>query len=278
MINNFFKTSISKVIIYFLLIISGALFLFPFFWMVIGATSESGEILSMPPSFLPGKNLLNNIINLEQSINIMKVVFNSLFIAIVFTILSLLITSMAGYAFAKFNFRGRDILFFILLLAIMIPYHITLVPLFEIFVELDWLNTYKSVILPQLAYPFAIFLMRQNMLSFPDAVIEAARIDGAGEFKIFFKIVLPAMKPALSALAIFLLMFQWNNFLWPMIMLNSSEMYTLPVALSSLIGFSRVDYGQLMLLSAISVLPIVLIFLLLQKQFVSGILGGSVKE
>ncbi|KHE71583.1 carbohydrate ABC transporter permease, partial [Halobacillus sp. BBL2006] len=180
--------------------------------------------------------------------------------------------------FAKFQFKGRNAIFFMLLVAIMIPYHVTLIPLFEIFSNVGWLNTFQAVILPQVAYPFAIFLMRQNMQAIPDSLLEAARVDGAGEFHIFFRIVLPVMRPALAAVAIFLFMFQWNNFIWPLVVLQSQDMYTLPVALSSLVGMSRIDYGQVMMGTTLSTLPIMIFFLLLQKQFISGILGGSVKE
>lgn len=266
-----------KIALYSLLAVGVIVSIFPFYWMIIGATNPSGEIFSIPPSLIPGTYLIENFISLNESIGILRVVFNSLFIALSFTVLSLLICSAAGYAFAKFQFKGRDVIFFVLLLSMMIPYHVTLIPLFRIFVELNWLNTYQAVILPQLAYPFAIFLMRQNMQAIPSTLLEAARVDGAGEFRIFFKIVLPTMRPALAAVAIFLFMFQWNNFIWPLVVLNSGEMYTLPVALSSLIGVSHIDYGQITLGAAISVVPIMVFFLILQKQFIAGILGGSVK-
>ena len=165
-----------------------------------------------------------------------------------------------------------------LLLALMIPYHVTLIPLFEIFVKLDWLNTYQAVILPQLAYPFAIFLMRQNMQSIPTSLLEAARIDGSSELGIFFKIVLPTMVPAIAAVSIFLFTHQWNNFLWPLITITTEDMYTLPVALATLAGLESIDYGVLMMGATISVLPIFIAFLLLQRYFIAGIIGGSVKE
>jgi lactose/L-arabinose transport system permease protein len=132
--------------------------------------------------------------------------------------------------------------------------------------------------LPQISYPFAIFLIRQNMKGIPDSMLEAARIDGAGELFIFFRIVLPTMKPALAAVSIFLFTFQWNNFMCPLIVMTTQENYTLPVALSTLAGMNSIDYGQLMLGTAISVIPVMIVFLFLQKHFVSGILGGSVKE
>ncbi|KZZ84676.1 ABC transporter permease [Bacillus sp. SJS] len=268
----------SKILLYALLIAGVICSIGPFYWMVIGASHTSGEIFKVPPNFLPGSELWTNLKNLDESIGILKVLGNSLTITLIYTALALMICSASGYAFAKFKFKGRDAIFFVLLLAIMIPYHVTLIPLFKMMAALGWINTYQAVILPNLAYPFAIFLMRQNMKALPDSLLEAARVDGAGEFKIFFTIVLPTMKPSLAAVAIFLFMFQWNNFLWPLVILNEQEMYTLPVALSSLIGLSKVDYGQLMMGTAISTLPIMIFFLLLQRQFISGMLGSSVKE
>ncbi|MFC0187043.1 carbohydrate ABC transporter permease [Fictibacillus aquaticus] len=272
------QTGLQKVLMYTLLLFGVILSVGPFYWMFVSATHSSGEIFKVPPNFLPGDKLLENFRNLNESIDIASVMTNSLIITLTFTFFGVLMCTMAGYAFAKFHFKGKDAIFFMLLIAIMIPYQVTLIPLFEVFAKLNWLNTYQSVVLPQLAFPFAIFLMRQNMAALPDSLLEAARVDGAGEFKIFFTVVLPTMRPALAAVAIFLFMFQWNNFIWPLVVLNTQDMYTMPVALSSLIGMSRIDYGQVMLGTTISTLPIMIFFLLLQKQFISGILGGSVKE
>ena len=267
-----------KSIIYTLFTLGVILSIFPFYWMLVGSTIPSGKLLSVPPNLLPGNFLLENAKTLNESLNLPRVMWNSLFISILSTVLSVLFCTMAGYAFAKFKFKGREPLFFIILCTLMIPFQVTLIPLFEIMVWLDWLNTYQAIILPSLASPFAIFLMRQNMISIPDSILEAARMDGAGEFKIFFKIVVPTMKPALAAVSIFIFMSQWNSLLWPLITLNSKEMFTLPVALSSLIGLARIDYGQLMLGTSLSVIPILVLFLIFQKNFISGILGGSVKE
>ncbi|WP_181185999.1 carbohydrate ABC transporter permease [Alkalicoccus urumqiensis] len=269
---------LKKIGLYALLLVGVLLSMFPFYWMFIGATNPSGEIFSIPPNLTPGDHFMENLQNLNESVGIWRVIFNSVFITLTFTILSVMICSAAGYAFAKYKFKGRDPIFFMLLLAIMIPYHVTLIPLFQLMASLDWLNTYYAVILPNLAYPFAIFLMRQNMRSIPDSLLEASRVDGAGEFRIFFTVVLPTMRPAIAAVAIFLFMFQWNNFLWPLVVLGDSDMHTLPVALSSLVGMSRIDYGQIMMGTTLSTLPIMIFFLILQKQFISGILGGSVKE
>ncbi|MBW7474807.1 carbohydrate ABC transporter permease [Paenibacillus oenotherae] len=245
--------------------------------MIIGATNKSGDVFNIPPTFLPGSNLLDNLTNLNESILIWKSLFNSLFIAITYTLIGMLLCASAGYAFAKFDFKGRNVIFIVLLLSMMIPYQATIIPLFQLFAKLDWMNTYSAVILPQLVYVFPIFLMRQNMKALPDSLLEAARIDSAGEFYIFFRIALPTMKPALAAVAIFLFNHQWNNFMWPLVVMNTKDMFTLPVALSTLAGQDSIDYGQAMLGTTISVLPVIVIFLFMQKHFVSGILGGAVK-
>ncbi|MEH6994037.1 carbohydrate ABC transporter permease [Neobacillus drentensis] len=268
----------TKIGLYGLLIAGVLLSIAPFYWMLVGSTLPSGEIFRLPPKLLPGDYLPKNFHSLNESLGFAKIFWNSLFIALVYTLVSTLISSMAGYAFAKFKFKGRNFFFFIILCTLMIPSQVTLIPLFEMMVTFNWLNTYQAIILPTLASPFAIYLMRQNMKSVPDSIIEASRVDGAGELKIFFTVILPVTRPAMAAVAIFLFMSQWNSLLWPLITLNSKEMFTLPVALSSLIGMARIDYGQLMLGTALSTIPIMIFFLLLQKHFISGILGGAVKE
>ncbi|WP_246943832.1 carbohydrate ABC transporter permease [Bacillus pinisoli] len=266
-----------KSFLYLFMVVGAIVSLFPFYWAMIGATNESGSMFSKPPVLVPGDQLIVNITNLNESIGIGRVLFNSLFVSTTYTIIALFVSTLAAYAFAKFRFRGRNLIFTIFLISMMVPYHATIIPLFKMMASLGWLNTYQALILPNLAYPFAIFLMRQNLLAFPDSLIEAGRIDGAGEWKIFFRIVLPSMKPALAATAIFLFMFQWNNFLWPLIAVSSTDMYTFPVALSSLFGLSRIDYGQVMAGVTIATVPIIIFFLALQRQFISGMLGSAVK-
>ncbi|KOO41255.1 carbohydrate ABC transporter permease [Priestia koreensis] len=251
--------------------------IFPFYWMIIGATNHSSKMFSNPPTLLPGKELLTNLTNLNDSIGIGKVLFNSLFISVLYVVFALIICTSAAYALAKFEFRGRNLIFTIFLLSMMIPYQATLIPLFKMMSNFNLLNTYFALIVPQLCYPFAIFLMRQNFLAFPTELLESARLDGAGEFRIFFRIVLPSMKPALAATAIFLFMTQWNNFMWPLVSTTSSDMYTFPVALSSLFGLSIIDYGQVMTGVTIATIPIIIVFLALQKHFISGMLGSALK-
>lgn len=267
-----------KTMNYIILIVAVIVSLFPFYVMFVSATRTTGDILSFPPKLTFGANLAKNFAKLNSEINVGRVLFNSLFISIIYTVLTLILGSAAGYALAKFKFKGKQLIFSIIMVTLMIPGQVLLVPLFSLMNKLGWVNSYQAVILPALANAFGIFLMRQNMVSFPDSLIEAARIDGCNELSIFLKIVLPNMKPALGALGIYMFMSQWNNFMWPLIVLSTKDMYTFPIALASLNGLMRKDYGAMMLGSTIATLPIMITFLIFQKQFIAGILGGSVKE
>ena len=270
--NNF-----QKVATYVLLI--GVLFisLFPFYIMFVSSTLSNKEILTETPRLIFGSNFFININNLNERFNIIRVLFNSIFITVTYTCISLFLHSMAGYALAKFEFKGKTICFSIMLVTLMIPFQVLLIPLFKMMNSIGWQNSYQAVIIPALANAFGIFLMRQNMIAFPDSLIEAARIDGCGEIKIFFKIVLPTMKPALGALGIYNFMAQWGNFMWPLIILSTKNMYTLPVTLAALEGLQRKDFGVIMLGSTIATIPVMIVFLIFQKQFVSGLMGGAVK-
>lgn len=272
------KKMIQKLFLYLSLIVFLILSIFPFYWMIVGSTNHTSKMFTNPPTLTLGDQFMTNFTNLNEAIGINRVVFNSLFVSLTFVILSLMICTLAAYALSKFQFKGRNAIFFMFMLSMMIPYQATIIPLFRMMTEFQLLNTYFALIAPQLCFPFAIFLMRQNFLAFPNSLIESARIDGAGELKIFLTIVLPSMKPALAATAIYLFMMQWNNFMWPLVATTSQDMYTIPVALSSLIGISMIDYGQIMVGITIATIPIIIFFLLLQKQFISGMLGSAVKE
>lgn len=268
-----------KAVTYVLLAIAVIFSLFPFYFMFIAATNSNREILSAPPGLTFGSHLMDNIATLNSKIDIGRVLFNSLFVSISFTVLTIVIASMAGYALVKYKFRGRNLLFGIIMITMMIPAESMYIPLFTLMNEIGWANSYQAVILPPLANAFGLFLMRQNFISFPTTLIEAARIDGYNEMQIFWRIVMPNMKPALAALGIYMFMSAWNNFMWPLIILGDKDMYTFPVALSMLEGNQwRRDYGVIMLAASITTLPIMGIFLAFQKQFVAGIMGGAIKE
>ena len=260
-----------------LLIIGVIISIFPFYWALVSASHESGKVFSKPPTLFFGDKFFNNLVNLNESIGIFRVLGNSLLIVTIYTLAALAVCTMAGYAFCKFKFKGRSFFFALFMISMMVPFHALVIPLFKLMAQLEWLNRYEAIILPNLAYPFAIFLMRQNLFAVPDQMLEAGRIDGVSEWGLFTKIVLPSIKPALAAVSIFLFMYQWNNFLWPLIAVQTKDMYTLPVALSSLFGLSRIDYGQVMVGVVLATGPIIVFFLALQKHFIAGVLGSAVK-
>lgn len=250
----------------------------PFLWLIIASTYPTSEIFSTPPHALPGGHLWENLTTLFGSSGFGEALRNSLIVSIVTTVLAVLICSSAGYAFAKFTFRGSNVMFVVIIASLALPSQVTLVPLFQMMVSLGWLNSYQSLIIPNLAVPFGIFLMRQTMLSVPDELLQAARVDGAGEFRTFFQIVLPTVRPALAACSIFLFLGQWNDFVYPLVVLRTQDAYTVPVALAALKGVSSTDYGALLAGTLVSITPVLILFLFLQRHFVAGLLAGSVKQ
>lgn len=262
---------------YLILLIGAALSVIPFLFMIVASTHTTSVLFDTPLPLLPGGELWNNLQRLQADINFSRVMLNSIFVAVVYTLFSAIVSAMCGYGLAKFRFRGRGVVMGAVLLTMMIPMQVLLVPLFQMMASLGWVDTYQALILPFLANAFGIFLMRQAFLDFPDSLIESARIDGANELRTFYRIVLPIARPQLAALVIYTFMTQWNSFIWPLLMLNTEDNYTLPLALNTMIGLSRVDYSGLMLGSLLATLPLLLVFIIFQKQFVSGLMGGAVK-
>ncbi|RKT19144.1 carbohydrate ABC transporter membrane protein 2 (CUT1 family) [Streptomyces sp. 1114.5] len=250
----------------------------PFYWLVTATTRKDTEIFDWPPSLLPGGHLGDNLDRLDRRIGLLRVVGNSLLVAGIQTLGALVVALLAGYAFAKFRFRGRTLLFALLLSTLVVPEQVMLVPLFKMMMSFGLLDTYQALILPGLCVPFAIFLMRQSLAGLPDELLDAARVDGAGEFRVLWSVVVPVMRPVLAALSIFLFLGSWNQFVWPLIALRSPGMHTLPVALATLHGNqSTTDYGAILSGTALSTLPMMVLFLVLQRQFISGLLAGATK-
>ena len=255
------------------------LFLLPIVWMLISATLPNNEILAAPPTLLPGMHLGENWRELNNDLNFLRAVANSVGISIIFTSLAVLVSAMSGYAFAKFRFAGRGLLFTVVIAALTIPFEVRAIPQYLLVArDLGIGNTWWAIILPWLAYPLGVFFMRQNMLSIPSDLLEAARIDGASEARIFAQIVLPIMRPALAAVAIVLFLFQWNDYFWPLLILTQKDAYTIPVALGTLVGLTRVSWGGIMVGTAIATLPFLILFLWLQRYFIAGITAGAVKD
>ncbi|MEP6633928.1 MAG: carbohydrate ABC transporter permease [Luteimonas sp.] len=249
----------------------------PLAWMVSVSFMPAGEASHFPPPLLPSSVSLDNYHALFARIGLGRNFANSVLVSGAITALSLLVNTMAGYAFAKLRFAGRERVFQILLAALVIPGQVAMLPLFLMMKSFGLANNFGGVIVPALATVFGIFLVRQYARSIPDELLEAARIDGAGEFRIFLQIVLPMLKPVLVTLAIFTFMASWNDFMWPLIVLNDQSLYTLPVALASLSREHIQDVEMMMAGAVITVLPVLLLFLMLQRYYIQGLLLGSVK-
>jgi len=249
----------------------------PLAWMLSVSFMPAGEASHFPPPLLPSKLTLANYYELFARIGLGRNFVNSVLVSGAITVLSLLVNTMAGYAFAKLRFAGRERIFQVLLAALVIPAQVAMLPLFLMMKGLGLANNFGGVIVPALATVFGIFLVRQYARSIPDELLEAARIDGASELRIFFQIVLPMLKPVLVTLAIFTFMASWNDFMWPLIVLTDQSQYTLPVALASLSREHIQDVEMMMAGAVITVLPVLLLFLLLQRYYIQGLLLGSVK-
>jgi lactose/L-arabinose transport system permease protein len=292
---------------YAFILLGSVMTLVPLYWIFVASTLPEQEFLSTTsPRLIPGDNFIQNFHSLQARQNVqfvghigkmthyidlgpiyfaydfwhlwdMGALESSIFVAIVYTLLSLLLCSMAGFAFAKYDFKFKQPLFYAILATLILPIQLLVIPLFLLMSQIGMTNNYWAIILPWAANPLGIFLMRQNMRSIPDALLESARMDGATEFQLYYKIALPTMKSSLAALAIILFLFQWNLFLFPLVILDQGK-YTIPVAINQLVGAQRVYYDQIMVAATLSIIPIFVLFLVLQKQFVSGILAGSVKE
>ena len=249
----------------------------PLLWMVAVSFMQKGEASAFPPPLLPAAPSLDAYRELFARAGMGRYFVNSLIVSIAITVGALLVNTMAGYAFAKLRFRGRDRLFQVLLAALVIPAQVAMLPLFLMMKGLGLVNTFGAVIIPALATVFGIFLVRQYARSIPEELLEAARIDGAGELRILFQIVLPMLKPVLVTLAIFTFMAAWNDFMWPLIVLTDQDNYTLPVAIAALSREHVQEVEMMMAGAVVTVLPVLLLFLLLQRYYIQGLLLGSVK-
>ncbi|RDI69823.1 carbohydrate ABC transporter permease [Halopelagius longus] len=263
---------------YIFLLTITALVMIPIYWMIVAATIPQSEFFSWPPRLLPGIHYLENFRALQENVDFVRSIGNSLIISVSYTALSLVLCSMAGFAFAKYDFKFKEPLFYFILATLVLPIQLLIIPLFLLMTQLGWTNSYLAVILPWAANPLGIFLMRQNMKAIPDALLESARMDGATEFQLYYKIALPTMLPSLAALAIILFLNQWQAFLYPLVILQEEEMFTIPLALAQLVGQQRVYFDQVMVATSLGIIPIFLTFIFLQQYFIKGILSGSVKQ
>jgi multiple sugar transport system permease protein len=271
------RWSVGSVLVWVALIVGALISILPMLWMVSASFMSNGEANTYPPHFFPQRPTAEHYSTLFTRLHLGRTFLNSAIIAGIVTGVSLFVNSMAGYAFAKLRFRGRDQIFRVLTAALVVPIQVVMLPVFLLMKELGLVNTYAGVIIPTLASIFGIFLVRQYALSLPDELLDAARIDGANEFRIYWSVTLPVIRPILATLAIWTFLSTWNDFMWPLIILTDETRYTLPVALANLVGEHAQDTELMMAGSVLTVLPVLVVFLALQRYYIAGITQGSVK-
>src|SRR5690349_4036601 len=271
------SAAIGKALLYGLLIGGAIVALLPTLWMISASFMATGEANSYPPHFVPHAPTLEHYRALFGRLSLGRYLANSAFVSIAVTVLSLAVNSLAGYALAKLRFKSRERLFRALALGLVIPVQVSMLPLFLLMKSLHLVNTYWGVIIPGMASIFGIFLIRQYALSIPDDLLDAARVDGASELRVYRSVVLPVIAPILATLAIWTFLATWNDFMWPLIVLSDEAHYTLPVALANLSGEHVQDTELMMAGSVLTVLPVLAVFLALQRQYMRGVLMGSVK-
>jgi multiple sugar transport system permease protein len=268
---------ISKLFTYIILTLAAVVLVFPFVWMLSGAFKDTLEAVKMPPELLPSKFNFDNFIEIKKYFPIDRFLLNSIIVSVATTLMQLIFCLMAAFVFAKINFKGRNVLFVLFLITLMIPEQVIMAPLFIIFSTLGLTDSYFGLILPGVFSAFGVFLLRQHIMSIPDSMIEAAVIDGASYYSIFTRIIFPLSKTALAALAIFAFMNSWNSFLWPLIIISNKNLMTLPLGLSKLTGRWSTEWNILMAGNVISFIPIFIVYLFAQKHFIKGITLTGIK-
>jgi multiple sugar transport system permease protein len=264
--------------LYVVLAIGLLVTLAPFLWMLLGSLKPEAELQRIPPTWWPETPSLDNFRQLFDRLDFPRFFANSVLVALAVTAGNLVFCSMVGYALAKLDFAGKRLLFGLVLGMLMVPGVVTFVPLFVLVSNLGLVNTYPGLILPFLVTPLGVFLMRQFMMGLPDELIEAARIDGAGEWRIFSRVIMPLCGPALATLGILTFLSSWNNFLWPLVVAQSEDKYTLPVVLALYsVGQNATRYGLLLAGSVVIILPVIALFVALQRYFVQGIATTGIK-
>ena len=273
------RDQLVTLLLYAVLIGISIFMLLPFIWMLSTSLKPENEIFRLPPVVISPNSNLDAYRNLIEQRNILRIVANTFIIAAGATLLQLFFCALGGYGFAKFNFKGREKLFAILLATMIVPFTVLMVPLYIVMLNLGWIDTFWPMIIPGAASAFGIFFMRQYISSVSDELLDAARIDGATEFTIFRRVVLPIIMPGLTSLGLIFYMAAWNNFMWPLVILKSPDNFTLPIAIRSYVGgvIGRPVFNLQMAASIISILPLLLIFLVFQRRFVEGITAGAVK-
>jgi multiple sugar transport system permease protein len=277
--STWFFRHLGKFATYLVLIAGAVVMLLPFFWMVNASLMTAGEIQRQPPVWFPAELQFQNYPRLLEAMPLFRLYGNSIFVAVCTTLGVLVTSSLAGFAFAKYDFPGKNVLFVLILATMMVPFFVTLIPVFFIVRQLGWINTYQGLIVPGIISAYGIFLMRQFISTLPDELLDAARIDGASEPRIFSSILMPLIAPALATLGTFTFIGSWNAFLWPLLIATDRNLHTLPLGLNALRTFASEarNLDLLMAGTTLSVLPALILFIFLQRYFVRGIALTGVK-
>lgn len=265
-------------LLYIALTLLVIIFIFPVIWVILSSLKDSNELYSWPPKFIPDNPTIENFTQAFEKGNFGRYFWNSTIVTVTATFLTLLVNTMAGYALAKYRFKGDTFLLIGFISTLMIPLEVIMTPIFTVISKLGLYNTLWGIIIPPAATPTGVFLIRQYLLTVPDDLLEAARIDGAGEWKIFWRIIVPIAKPIISVLAIFSFMWRWDDFIWPLIVISDPTKYTIQLALSNFIGEYNVDWGSLLAMSVVTMVPVLIVFLIFQKQFIQGLATSGMKD
>lgn len=266
-----------RIPLYVVLIFFAAIALIPFIWL-LAATTKTKDDLFNYTFFAPGFRMtLDNFKDLFTTVPFWRYILNSVFITCAGVTLQLFLSSLAGFALAKYEFKGKPVLYLLMLATMMIPSQVTIAPTYELLYKMRLVDTYAGLLIPGAVSVFGIFLFDRALRQVPDELMQAARIDGCTEFRIYWEVVMPLARPMIGAFCLISFMGQWNSFLWPQIMLHSNDKFTLPIALNQMVGIYSQNYGMLMAGTFLSVLPVIILFFLLQREFIAGLTSGAVK-
>ena len=271
------RSSVLKYLIYTLLLLLCVVFLMPIVWVICSSFKPAGELFTWPPTLLGKNPSLDNYTQAFAAGDFGRWFLNTVLVSVLATVLTIMVSVMAGYVFAKYEFKGKKLLFGMVMVTLMIPLEVIMIPIFKVIVATHMYNNLWGLIIPAVASPTAVFLVRQYYEPIPDALMEAARIDGASELQILMRVMLPLAKPIISVLCIFSFMWRWNDYLWPKLVINSKTKYTLQLALANFSGEYSVDWSSLLAMSVISMIPVLAVFLTLQKYIIGGMTAGGVK-
>jgi len=271
------KPPLGTLSIYVLLIFGSLLMFVPVLWIALSSFKNLSEIYMSPPTFFPKLWIFSNYTEAIAQFPFLRYLWNSVYVTVSATVITLLINSMAAFALSKYKFPGRDVIFVLMLATLMIPVRVIMLPVYMMIAKLGMANTLAGIIIPPSATPTGVFILRQYMLTIPDELIDAAKIDGAGHLQIYARIIMPLATPALAVLTVFSVMWRWNDFMWPLIVINKEKLFTLQLALARFRGELVTDWNYVLAMTVLSILPIAFVFVFMQRYLVRGIASTGLK-